>query len=91
MKRIYINREAIMKNRETNNVKRRDLITVAFIDPDAPDDPTDSRRGCDRGAHEYRTGTGVEILGPSRVVHDPTVAHGASVWVETMADVRVVD
>lgn len=87
MKRIYVNTEAILKNRESLSADRLDLITIAHIDPDRADDPTDRRQGCDRGAHSYDVGIRVEIEGPSVIVHDPRMQHGASVWIETEAPV----
>lgn len=86
--RIYINREAIEKNREARAVVRTDVITVAHVDPSAPDVPTDTRQGCDRGAVSYAAGMRVDLLDQNgdivaSVIHDPNMLHGASVWVET--------
>jgi len=89
MKRIYVNRKAVMKNREAISLVRPDIIYVAHLDPDLAPDPKDHRQGCDRGAHSYDSGIRVDIEGPSTVVHDPQMLHGASVWVETDAPVLV--
>lgn len=94
MKRIYINREAIEKNREAKSVVRTDVITVAALDPEAPDDPSDIRLGCDRGSSGYMAGLRVDILDDhgqlvASVIHDPTMMQGASVWVETEHTVRI--
>lgn len=92
-KRIFVNRSAIVDNRRARRVERIDVLTVAHFEDDYEIDDSDQRKGPDAGAYMYEVGTQIDIVHEDEViasiVHVPDQQHGASVWIETDAELDV--